>query len=176
VKSLTIDPGSAKPGPACVRGDDGEVVAAFFDYHPPGVGLDFVIIERPQVDGRTEAFGPTSTVNLAWDGGIAAGFALAHGARLVTYTPTEWKGSEPKPLNHRRLWRVLSLDEKRVLGGASTQREIENAVEKGALKRWKISGAECYPRGSKTHNLLDAAALHCVHFGRLAKKDLVGWR
>lgn len=97
-------------------------------------------------------------------------------ARRVLLTPAPactcergWKGSEPKPIHHARVWEELTLAERRVLGGDKTHAAIERACEKGALNRWGRPGASYYPRAFKTHNLLDAAALGLTFLGRIER-------
>jgi len=170
---LAIDPGSAAPGPACVTFADREVVTAFFSYAPPVVGVTVILIERPEDHGlRSRRARPADLMALAWCGGLAAGFSrgLNPRASIVEAAPSVWKGSEPKPIHHARLWKVLGERERAVLGGDSTGAAIAAAVAKGAARRWAIAGAECYPRAFKTQNWLDAAALGCWHLGRLAKR------
>jgi hypothetical protein len=128
-----------------------------------------IVYEEPQLDGRTLAVGATTTLQLALSVGRAVGRLERGNVEVHAYTPTQWKGSEPKPQNHARLWDVLTPAERLVLGGDATYRQIDKALEKGALCRWSKRGAEYYPRTFKTHNLLDAAALGCFHLGRLTK-------
>jgi len=95
---------------------------------------------------------------------------VGRGATLIEVTPSAWKGTEPKPQHHARLWEVLTPEERAILGGMATARAIADAVRKGALSRWGKPGASYYPRSFTTHNLLDAAALGCWHLGRLQKR------
>jgi hypothetical protein len=187
-RSLFIDPGSKGEGCACALYSDHELVEAWFeraewhgwqriDFYARGLTLestasiDLVVVERPEVQGqRTRGANPGDLMNLSWDGASLA-FAYAGRERcpVIAPTPTEWKGTEQKPIQHGRLWRVLTDDEREILGGDHTGAMITRAKEKGALKRWKIAGAACYPASFTTHNLLDAAALGCIYFGRLTK-------
>lgn len=175
--ALAIDPGYGRKtgGNACALARSGVLVRAWFE-RPSDArkgyarDLDHVIAEQPQQDGRSWDVPPGVLIRLAWDGALLAGlYAGANGAKLHDPTVSEWKGSENKVPMHRRLWAVLSPAEREVLGGDKTTRAIIAAVEKGALCRWSKSGAELYPSGFKTHNLLDAAALLMVALGRLEK-------
>lgn len=168
---IAIDPGYAGQGNAVAEFLHGFLYDTWFN-HLPCVGqrADVVVIEKPQQDARSENVPPKILINLAWEGALLAGaFCGRDGARLVAYTPSEWKGSTPKPVHHKRLWRVLSAAEQKVLGGAATEQAIDAACRKGASKRWGITGAKCYPASFDTHNLLDAAALGAFHLGRIGK-------
>jgi hypothetical protein len=165
---LAIDPGVHES--ACAWFDGGYLSAVAFEVAPSFLGVATVVVEKPQFDSRTLRVDPRDVINLAFAAGVAAGAAAANGAELIAVTPTQWKGSEPKPMQHMRLWESLTPAEQALLGGAATGKIILLAVDKGALRRWKISGAECYPRSFKTHNLLDAVALGCTHLGRLDKR------
>lgn len=169
---LAIDPGADSC--ACVTFEHDRVVRAEFALPPAWepAGPSIVVVERMQADERTRHVDVRHVLACQWNAALCAGYLAGRtGAAVQWYTPTEWKGSEPKPAQHARLWdTVLSGDERAVFGGAATRAVIERAVEKGALKRWKIDGASCYPRSFMMHNLLDAAALGCVHLGRLEKR------
>ncbi len=185
MNQIVIDPGYAGRGNACGAFADGRLLNVWFervhtgkaarlkntDRYKRAMGFaDEIIVERPQQDKRSASIPPAILMRLAWEGALLAGvFAGRDGARIIDYTPSEWKGSEPKPVNHKRLWKVLDDDERAVLGGDETYAAIEKACEKGALKRWGISGAACYPKAFDTHNLLDVAAIGCFHLGRLEK-------
>lgn len=165
---LAIDPGAETC--ACVTFAEGVLVHADFTIETSGP-LREVVVERMQADERTRHVDVRHVLACQFMGALCAGLAAGRTGAVVTwYTPTEWKGTEPKPLQHARLWEVLTDTERVVLGGGATLRAINAAVEKGALRRWKISGAECYPRSFKGHNLLDAASLGCVHLGRLERR------
>lgn len=173
---LAIDPGHAGEGNACAWFVRGEFVHAQFERFTGGElymrePVDIVVVERPTLQGeRTRAANPGDLMNLSWSGAMIAGaYAGRDGARLVTPTPQEWKGAEPKPIHHKRLWAVLAEHERDRIGGDATYRAIGAACRKGALKRWGIAGAACYPRTFTAHNLLDACALGCHYLGRLRK-------
>lgn len=131
-----------------------------------------VVVERPEYQGlRTQGSRPADLINLAWAGALLAGrIAGATGAHLVELPPSAWKGSEPKPVHHARLWQALTSEERAVLGGDATGRMIADALERGARERWKKGGASYYPRKWTTHNLLDAAALGLFYVGRMRKR------
>jgi hypothetical protein len=166
---LSIDSGVHEC--ACARFHEDRLVCTWHQ-DPRGtleaISYDAVIVERPQYDARSDRARPADLMALAWSGALLAG-RYARGARVVELTPREWKGSEPKPISHKRAWAVLDAQERAVLGGDATGRAIVRACEKGALKRWAIAGAACYPRSFKTHNVLDAAAMGLTHLGRMRK-------
>lgn len=177
--ALAIDPGYSRKSGGCatalaVGGVLSEVEfkrASELVFRYSKGALQHVIVEQPQQDGRSWAVPPAVLIKLAWEGASLAGlYAGASGATLHAPTVTEWKGTEKKPAHHKRLWAVLSDDERRVLGGAKTLAAIEAACEKGALCRWKLPSDELYPKSFKTHNLLDAAALLMWALGRLGKE------
>jgi len=180
MRGLSIDPGVAGEGNACARFKDSRLEAIWFERMnrnlrgapPHRFAYDEVIIERPEYQGaRTDNARGKDIIDLPWEGALLAGAYAGRGVcPIVEYPPSKWKGSEPKPINHDRLWEVLTSAERKVLGGTTTYKAIQKAIDKGALKRWKISGAACYPASFKMHNLLDAVALYCVHVGRLEKQ------
>lgn len=175
---LAIDAGSSGGGNAFAfgvhAGAYSELIAVFTARphelraafkHLPAVNQ--AVVEKPQADGRTKNVSAKSTISLAWAGGIAVGFVLARcGCPVREVTPTRWKGSEAKPLQHRRLWKLLTSDERVVLGGDETWAAIEAACERGGLSRWSKPGAAYYG-GDAVHNVLDAAALWAWQIGRL---------
>lgn len=188
--TLFIDPGDVGQGNACAAFECEFLVDAWFErvftYGPadlrasPGQGLarwasargafDLVVYERPQQDKRSESARPADLMNYTRSGCLLAGaYAGRDGCPILEYTPHDWKGSEPKPINHRRLWGVLTQTERAVLGGDITQDRIEAACKKGGLNRWGRAGVSYYPRKWDTHNILDAAAIGCFHFGRMTK-------
>lgn len=180
--TLCIDPGSAGDGSACALGDQHNrlVHVAFAKLGTTGIvtvghweecDFDRVIVERPEVQGdRTRRANPAHLMGIAWDGsGLARYMQGLHMCTVAEWTPSEWKGSESKPIHHKRLWKVLDASERLVLGGSATERAIMAACEKGALCRWSKPGADLYPKKFTTHNLLDAAAMLAVFAGRLKK-------
>ncbi len=166
---ISIDPGADTC--ACVSFAHGVIMHAEFSMAPEAHVPSVVVVERMQADERTRHVDVRHVLACQWNGALCAGYlAGRYGAEVTWYTPTEWKGSEPKPVQHARLWAALSEAERAVFGGHATLAAIERAVEKGAGRRWRIAGAECYPRSFVTHNLLDAAALGLVHVGRMEKR------
>jgi len=180
--ALAIDPGYARKsgGCACAIAERGMLARVWFEraenFSLMGCGsidadaLEHVIVEQPQQDARSWGIPPAVLIKLAWEGASLAGlYAGASGALLHSPTVSEWKGSEKKPPQHKRMWAILSPAERAVLGGAKTLAAIEAACEKGAMCRWKLPSDELYPSTFKTHNLLDAAALLMTALGRLEK-------
>ena len=173
---LAIDPGGDKVGCACAFFSEGGLFRVGFEARP-AYPADVVVVERPEVQGdRTRRARPQDLMGLAWNGAMAAGYVAgaSHG-RVVELTPSQWKGREPKPLHHARLWEILAPHERHALGGAATERAIVGAIERGAGCRWSRPGADLYPRSFTTHNLLDAAALGAFWLGRLARADAGRW-
>lgn len=163
---LTIDPGATEC--ACVYSVATVLQHALFT-NTPAHDADVVIVECMQADERTIAIDIRYLLACQANGHRAAGFAEGRGAQLISVTPTEWKGSEQKPIQHKRAWAAMAPAEREIFGGAATERAILKAVEKGALRRWHIAGADCYPRAFVMHNLLDAAAMNLIYTGRLEK-------
>ena len=175
---LAIDPGFERRGGgcACACFRQNELTHAWFrrpkDTYgkllPASFDLDLVVVEQPQQDRRSRGVPPAHLIRLAWDGALLAGlYAGATGAKVKAVTPFDWKGSEPKPVQHARLWRVLSPAERAVLGGGPTEAAILKARKAGALERWAKPGGAYYPRAFIKHNLLDAVAIGCVELERL---------
>lgn len=164
---LTIDPGATEC--ACVYSVATRLQKAWFT-NTPELGVHVVIVECMQADERTRAIDIRHLLACQANGHRAAGFAEGRGAELISVTPTQWKGSEQKPIQHKRAWAVMTASEREVFGGAATERAILKAVDKGAMKRWHIAGADCYPRNWVMHNLLDAAAMNLIYTGRLEKR------
>lgn len=171
---IAIDPGYAKPGKgcACVRIGDGPLLSWFVRSKdlvgsPPPPRCDAVVWEQPQADGRTWHVPPAMIIQLTSEGATVAGYYAARtGAVILVATPSSSKGSVPKPIAHMRMWRVLTDDERAALGGAKTFAAIDQAVERGATRRWP-AGYSAYPATYLEHNILDAAALGLQTIGRL---------
>lgn len=192
MNGLAIDSGVL---PACARFERGGLVRAWFDREPRGEGLEWIVVEQWQFRGMQDLAKATKLIKMMTGGLLAAGHASAWGAPVTLVTPREWKGTEPKPLQHARMFfathamgctqrstlvytcrvchgaPILTPLERDLLGGDATGHAITAAVDKGAMSRWRISGAECYPRKFTTHNLLDATAIGCEHLGRLEKRS-----
>jgi hypothetical protein len=168
VNLLAIDPGAETC--ACVSFGHDVIYRAEFAMFVSGP-YDDVVVERMQADKRTRDVDVRHILACQFNGALCAGFAAGVAWCSVSWaTPHEWKGTEPKPAQHARLWMIMSDAERAIFGGDKTAAVIERAVEKGALNRWGKPGADYYPRKWVTHNLLDAAALGCVHIGRLEKR------
>lgn len=168
---LAIDPGAKQC--ACAYFDRGSLTHYEFTLYPGGADLDWVVVERMQADERTRGIDLRNLLDCQFNGARAAAFAAGQAGRsmrVADFTPTQWKGSESKPIHHARAWDVLHADERRVLGGSRTYAVIDAAVEKGALSRWSRPGADYYPRGFELHNILDAVCLGLFHMGRLEKR------
>jgi len=177
---LAIDPGCAKrgKGSACAVFDVNQLAAVgFAKFDAPrdrawllaaAAGVEWVAVERPQVDRRTQGR-ERAIVDLAWAGAaLAYWIAGAAGAAILEQTPTEWKGNARKPQHHARMWAALTDDERALLGGPRTLQIIEAAKRAGAAERWrKGGGAAYYPSGFEMHNILDAVALGLHALGRM---------
>jgi hypothetical protein len=174
-----IDPGYAKAGSGCAcAAFDGahqlHTTAYLRPHHrpPPRLFAEIVVVEQPQVDGRTWSATP-ATVRLAWEGALVAGrLAGASGGRVVSLTPDDWKGTIAKPVHHGRAWAVLSDREQWVLRDVASEAAIEESKCRGARDRWAKEGA-VYCRGYD-HNRLDAVALGLFALGRLPRYDAGG--
>jgi hypothetical protein len=128
-----------------------------------------VVVERPEYQGqRSDAARTQDLIALSWAGAGSAYFAAgAHGRPVHELTPTQWKGSEPKPPQHLRLWEDCLRESERKLFPPDTGKRIRMAAEKCALKPGR-PGADYYGkgRGSDVHNLLDTTALAMGLVGR----------
>lgn len=175
---LAIDPG-VRDKCACALFIEDELKSVWFEAHAdarrytgaPPLALLRVVVERPEYHGaRSDAARTQDLLALSWAGAaLAYAYGGAADAPVIERGVGEWKGSEPKPVMHARLWRVLSDAERALLGGGATHAAIAKAVEKGALRRWKAGGV-WYPRKFVAHNLMDAAALGSWELGRLKRK------
>lgn len=176
---IAIDPGYARDGEGCAVAFfwDRELHSVWFQ-RPQQNACTYstfgriaeVVVERPQQDERTYGIPPEVLATLSWEGAaLAYGYAGAKGACVIELTPSQWKGSIAKAAHHRIAWKVLSRDERAVLGGDATWRVIDAACERGALARWKPRKDHYYPAGWTIHNLLDAVALGLTHLGRIRK-------
>lgn len=188
---LGIDPGHAGQGNACAAFVGGRLAATWFERVPASPhaahatqcaaapwSFRVVVVEQPVYQGeRSNRARPADLMNLSWSGALLAGvYAGRDGAPIVALPANDsggvrgWKGSEPKPIMHARLWAVLDDDERAIMGGDRTWAAIAKAREKGALNRWGRPGASYYPRAWVRHNELDAVALVCVYLGRLTRR------
>lgn len=124
-----------------------------------------VVVEKPQFDRRVSKY----VLDLAWSGrGVAEACAAANDrSALRAYTPSEWKGSQPKPQHHSWAYEALTPKERAVLP-LGTADHIARACAAGARDNWRKEGARYYRgAGADVHNLLDAVALGLTHLGRL---------
>lgn len=179
---LAIDPGVRLKCAWALLGQDGALDAHGFGRYGDclaltGRKITDVVVEKPEYQGaRTLYARDQDLIDLSWEGALLAG-ALAgqHNATLRVLTPTQWKGQVPKPAHHLRLWEKLTLAERMLVGGALTGQTITAAARKGALDRWKRSGASYYPKSFALHNVLDAVALgkFYVYGGNLGPRGLV---
>lgn len=125
-----------------------------------GLTCDAVAVERPAYDGRiARGVPPSSVIDLAWNAAAVA-FTLAAGSPVHAYTPTEWIGTVPKPVLHRRIWSALTGPERRAFPAATDE--------------WLTGAAEHFARKHKllqhpAFNTLDAAGVGLFHLGRIAK-------
>lgn len=125
--------------------------------------LRMIIVERPQSDGRTMG---AATIALPWSGAAAA---YSFGVPVLEWEPREWKGQEPKPIHHSRVWAVLTEAE-RALFPTGTAEQIAKACAKvAAWPRGKKKPSSWYPKTFESHNHLCATGLVLVHAGRLKK-------
>ena len=183
---IAIDPGYAMRGEgcACAAVVHGELKTVWFArpadrvkglpfakiHVAPITAVDSVVVEQPQQDARSWGIPPATLIKLAWDGALLTGlYAGELGCSVVAVTPSQWKGSTPKPVAHGRMWEILTPAERAVLGGDDTAAKIAAAKRKGGLDRWGKPGVSYYPRAWDGHNLLDAAALALTYVGRLKK-------
>ena len=127
-----------------------------------------VVVERPQQDGRSRAVPPAILIDLAWTGAYLVGGFAALGASVREVEPREWKGDLQKAIHHHRLVEALTERELEVLGMGAIS-EVEAAVRKGALCRWKPDSNGHYRKGSSTPDILDAVGLGLWHLGRIGK-------
>lgn len=172
---IAIDPGVHAC--ACAYLENGHLLGTTFTQFSTALDwigsykVTHVVVERPEYQGlRTQSARPGDLIALAWAGALLAGRIVgATGAHLVELPPSSWKGSEPKPVHHSRLWQTLTSEERALLGGDTTRDAIARAVDKGARERWKKGGSAYYPRAWAMHNILDAAALGVFYVGRMRK-------
>jgi len=177
---LCIDPGYSKRGEgcACALAVGGTVQSVWYERSSTAVrlklpALDAVVVEKPQQDKRSRGIPPEVLIELTWEGcAVGARYAGMHDCRLLGATPSRWKGSTPKPVQHYHVWQALSESERAMLGGYDARIEIEKACERGALDRWSKPGVSYYPRGFTLHNLLDAVCMCIAQAGRRMKSGV----
>lgn len=81
-----------------------------------GVVPDVLVIERMQLDKRTRGGVVGDVIELS--GVVGAIVATVPSAELYSYTPSQWKGSRPKDVEHRYLRRLLRPAELAIVEGA----------------------------------------------------------
>ncbi len=175
---VAVDPG--KESCACAGFRAGVLTAVWFQPVTLDIGIGrlpaerlrpLVVVERPQIDGRT--VDPRVLIDLTRGAYlVATAYAAQLECSVQELTPAEWKGSLAKPIHHGRFLPALTADERRVLP-ADTDAEVWCAKQRWATRhrskrKTKITGAEAY--GSWTgHNLLDAIGLGLFALGRIDK-------
>lgn len=171
--TLAIDPGYAAKGDGCACafvGGDGEIRLWFerpanfglIKHLPASSVLRVVRWELPQADKRTYHVPPQILVGLTAAGATLAGlYAGRHRATIEAITPSNSKGSVPKPIAHARLLARLSARDLALVTAQipGVLAKVDTAVEKGARDRWAKPGAAYYPSTWTGHNLLDALDL-----------------
>lgn len=182
VNLIAIDPGYAVRGPgnACAEFVHGVLDRIWFARSQDlwgtlgrAISPNVVVLELPQTRRRgTGAQATAETlIKLTAEGCLLAGiYAGASGGRVELLTPSEWKGSVPKPIQHKQLWARLSPEERALLGGDATLRQILAAVDRGAAQRWP-PGKSWYPQEWAVHNALDAVGLGCTYLGRIGARE-----
>lgn len=186
---VAIDPGYGRrtEGCACAVFRQNalrqNVLAAVLTVRPDGcaraIGEQYesayVVLERPQSDGRTQGVGRDGTpaevlIQLALQGGIVAGLFAAPNGTVRAVTPSEWKGSLQKPIHHKRALAALMPAELELAGGMAALNIVLAAVEKGARDRWRKPGGAYYTPSAKVlTDKLDAIALGLWALGRLPR-------
>lgn len=123
-----------------------------------------IVCEKPQFDRRVSKH----VIDLAWSGARVAE-SFARGGPVTAVTPSEWKGSTPKPQHHAEALAALSPAELAVLP-PDTAARVSEACREGGLDAWRKPGASYYgkAKGAEVHNILDAVALGLWRLGRLA--------
>lgn len=171
---VAIDPGKHTCAVACAAAGQlvGVGLLASFALPGPFGCADAVVWEIPEQRGNAGA----PAEDLIWLAAAGADMAraIALDGPVVHYTPTQWKGSAPKPVHHSRLLDALTRAELDLIGGrVALRRAVDAACKRGAAARWVKPGATYYRKGEMpagiTHDMLDAAALLVFELGRLRK-------
>jgi hypothetical protein len=179
---MGIDPGDAKAagnicyGAVAVDGElwqclplDRDSARAWYEH--AGAGPDVVVIEKPQMDGRSRKVPPRILINLAWNGALVAG--ALHPDRLVELTPSEWKGGINKHPHHLRIWRKLNRKEQHAIAAAiSWLRKRPTHLTPDEVFELLRGAAENYARTGKVtkhafYDVLDAVGLVLRHLKRI---------
>jgi hypothetical protein len=179
---LAIDPGDAKAAGnicyaasfidgclSCLQGLDYAGARAWREH--AGAGPDVLVIEKPQMDGRSRKTPPRVLINLAWNGALVAGELQA--VKLEQMTPSEWKGSVNKHPHHMRIWRRLSRVEQEIVGDAARwTRKRSGPLTPSEVYKLLYGAAENYARTGKStkhpfYDVLDAVGLGLRYLGRI---------
>jgi hypothetical protein len=127
-----------------------------------------IAVEKPQQDGRSSKVPPAQLIELTWASAMVACWFLAP---VKAYTPSQWKGSSPKPQHHLRMLAVLEPAELAVLP-PDTLTIVRDTCRRGAAKAWRSPGVSYYPRKWDIHNQLCAVALGLYHLGRIDREGM----
>lgn len=167
-----IDPGKRTCAVALATCGELTGVGLIMSFAMPRWTTDAVVWEIPEQRGGAGA----PAEDLIWLAAAGADMAraIALDGPVTQRTPSEWKGSAPKPVHHSRLLDVLIGAELDLLGGhTAIRRAVDAACARGAKARWAKPGATYYRKGEMpagiTHDMLDAAALLMFELGRLRK-------
>jgi hypothetical protein len=128
----SIDPGGHKKGCSMVlfRNATLERVSPSITFRTfSNPHADMVVIERPQVDGRSRAVPPEVMIDMTAEGMLLAGMFVGTGSMLRMLTPSEWKGG-------------VRADG-RFIGGLSKATHHANMIESGALSEVELSTIAC---------------------------------
>jgi hypothetical protein len=179
---MAIDPGNAKSaGRVCYAAQflDGELdLLRLFDRHSArdwvehaGAGPDVVVIEKPQMDGRSRKVPPRVLIDLSWNGALVAG--ALNPDNLVALTPSAWKGSVSKAPHHLRIWRTLNQHERLVVAASEgLTRKKPQLLTTDDVYAVLRGAAEHHVRTGNTtkhafYDLLDAVGLGLRYLGRI---------
>ncbi len=179
---MSIDPGDAKAAGRICYGAifvDGELQRCLplnrdlaRDWlYAGGTSPDVVVIEKPQMDGRSRKIPPKVLINLAWAGALVAGELKPD--KLVALTPSQWKGGINKHPHHLRIWRRLSYVEQAAVGKSRAWLRKRGGPMTGAeVYELLRAAAENYARTGKItkhafYDVLDAVGLGLRYFNRI---------
>lgn len=92
---------------------------------------------------------------------------MCHWRDVVTYAPSQWKGSAKKPTSHRLIWRVLTPAERLVVARSfqMTPDEIHGKIESACIRLHRDGKVTRYSWAG--HNVLDAIGVLLKDAGRL---------
>lgn len=121
-----------------------------------------LVIEKPTIypgDRRTD---PNDLIDLA----VVVGRWLQLAEQSITVLPRVWKGTTPKPISHRRIWRTLDAHERDAVArcvGMSTH-AIDRKIEAACLRLASTGKVTGY--SWEAHNALDAVGIGLFELGR----------